>query len=190
MSAMPRTGGTGSPQASTVKVWDILTRVFHWSFAASFAGAWLTAESERFRDLHVVLGYGMLGLIGFRLLWGFVGPANARFSNFIKGPAAVVRYLRSLPGPRPEHHLGHNPAGAIAIVLLLAAGLATIATGWATYNDLGGEWLEESHEILASAMLAVVGIHVSGVVLSSWLHGENLVAAMLTGRKKAPGGGH
>lgn len=190
MSALPRTGGTGMPQAPTVKVWDILTRIFHWSFAASFAGAWLTAESERFRDVHVMLGYGMLGLIGFRILWGFVGPANARFSNFIKGPAAVVSYLRSLVGPRPEHHLGHNPAGAIAIVLLLAAGLATIASGWAVYNDLGGKWLEESHDVLASAMLAVVGVHIAGVVLSSWLHGENLVAAMLTGRKKAPGAGH
>jgi cytochrome b len=189
MSALTRTGGTGMPQARTVKVWDILTRVFHWSFAASFAAAWLTAESERFRDVHVVLGYGMLGLIGFRVLWGFVGPANARFASFLKGPAAVVRYLRSLLGEHPEHHLGHNPAGALAIVLLLALGLATIAAGWATYNGLGGEWLSESHEILAGTMLAVVGVHIAGVVLSSWLHRENLVAAMLTGRKRAPGRG-
>ncbi len=189
MSALPRTGGTGHAPTPTVKVWDVLTRVFHWSFAASFAGAWLTSESERFRDVHVVLGYGMLGLIGFRLLWGFVGPANARFSNFVRGPAAVARYLRSLLSTRPEHHVGHNPAGAVAIVLLLGLGLATIAAGWATYNDLGGDWLEESHEFLAGAMLAVVGVHVAGVIVSSWLHGENLVAAMLTGRKKAPGGG-
>ena len=186
MSALPRSGGTDFPSSPTVKVWDLLTRVFHWSFAACFAGAWLTAESERFRDVHVMLGFTMLGLIAFRVLWGFVGPANARFSNFLRGPAAVVSYLRSLLGPRPEHHLGHNPAGAIAIVLLLGLGLATIAAGWATYNDLGGEWLEESHEILASTMLTVVAIHIAGVVLSSWLHGENLVAAMLTGRKKVP----
>jgi len=190
MSALPGTAGAGTPEARTVKVWDLLTRVFHWSFAACFAGAWLTAESERFRDVHVMLGYGMLGLVAFRLLWGFVGPANARFSNFVRGPAAIGRYLRSLLGPRPEHHLGHNPAGAVAIVLLLGLALATIAAGWATYNDLGGKWLEESHEFLAGAMLAVVGVHLAGVAASSWLHGENLVAAMLTGRKKAPPRGH
>ena len=185
MSAPPRAGDPGHAPGPTVMVWDILVRVFPWSFAASFAGAWLTAESERFRDVHVMLGYTMLGLIALRLLWGFVGPANARFATFMKGPAAALRYLRSLLGPRPERHLGHNPAGAIAIVLLLALGLATIAAGWATYNDLGGDWLEESHEFLA--MLAVVGTHIAAVVLSSWLHGENLVKAMLTGRKKVPG---
>lgn len=183
MSALPRTGGTGLPGAPTVKVWDLLLRTFHWSFAACFAGAWLTAESERFRDVHVTLGYTMLGLVAFRLLWGVVGPRHARFASFVRGPSAVLRYLRSLLGPRPEHHVGHNPAGAVAIVLLLALALMAIATGWATYNDLGGEWLEESHEALASAMLAVVGVHLAGVALSSWLHRENLVAAMLTGRK-------
>ncbi|HEX4944762.1 MAG TPA: cytochrome b/b6 domain-containing protein [Usitatibacteraceae bacterium] len=189
MSALPRTSDAGMPRTNsgTVVVWDILTRAFHWSFAACFAGAWLTAESERFRDVHVNLGYTMLGLIVFRVLWGLVGPKHARFANFVRGPAAVLKYLRSLLGPRPEHHLGHNPAGAIAIVLLLVLGLASIASGWAIYNDLGGEWLEESHEFLAGAMLAAVGVHLAGVAISSLLHRENLVGAMLTGRKNAPG---
>lgn len=186
MSAYPRTGGTGVDPAPTVKVWDVLVRAFHWSFAACFTGAWLTAESERFRDVHVMLGYTMLGLVVFRVLWGFVGPKHARFSNFVRGPAAVVRYLRSLLTSRPEHHVGHNPAGAVAIVLLLGMALAAIASGWATYNDLGGDWLEEAHEFLAGAMLAVVGVHLAGVALSSWLHRENLVGAMLTGRKPDP----
>lgn len=184
---------TGSPAVrdaapATVKVWDFLVRLFHWSFAACFAGAWITAESERFRDVHVFLGYAMLGLVAFRLLWGLVGPRHARFSSFVRGPAAVARYLRSLLAGRPEHHLGHNPAGAVAIVLMLAAALAAIASGWAVYNDLGGEWLEETHEFLAGAMLALVGVHLAGVAVASWLHRENLVAAMLTGRKKASRG--
>ncbi len=191
MSALPRTGGTGefgahAGKIRTVKVWDILVRLFHWSFAGSFALAWVTAESERFRDVHVIAGYTMLGLVAFRILWGFIGPRHARFSDFVRGPGAVWRYLRSLATPRPEHHVGHNPAGALAIVLLLGLALAAIASGWAAYNDLGGEWLEEAHEVLAGAMLAVVGVHVAGVAFSSWLHGENLVAAMLTGRKRAP----
>jgi cytochrome b len=186
MSALPRTGGTGIERPDTVPVWDILVRAFHWGFAACFAGAWLTAESERFRNVHVVLGYTMLGLIAFRVFWGLVGPKHARFSGFVRGPAAILRYLRSLLTDRPERHLGHNPAGAIAIVLLLALGLASIASGWMVYNDLGGEWLEESHEFLAGAMLAVVGVHLAGVAVASWLHRENLAGAMLTGRKSLP----
>jgi cytochrome b len=186
MSALPRTEVHAFEETPTIKVWDILLRTFHWSFAASFAGAWLTAESERFRDVHVTLGYTMLGLIVFRVLWGLVGPRHARFSSFVRGPAAVARYLRSLLTAQPEHHLGHNPAGAVAIVLLLALGLAAIASGWAVYNDIGGHWIEESHEFLAGTMLAVVGVHLAGVTVASWLHRENLVAGMLTGRKKPP----
>jgi cytochrome b len=186
MSSILHPRSLGTPEPRTVKVWDILVRVFHWSFAASFAGAWLTAESERFRDIHVFLGYTMLGLVAFRLLWGVVGPRHARFSSFVRGPAAVARYQRSLFTARPEHHLGHNPAGAVAIVLLLALAALAGASGWAVYNDLGGEWLEESHEFLASAMLAVVAVHLAGVAVASWMHRENLVRAMLTGRKDAP----
>ena len=191
MSAMPRTGGTGSPDASSgqdgtghVKVWDPAVRVFHWTLVASFGVLWLTAESERFRDLHVMAGWTMAGLVAFRILWGLVGTRHARFASFVKGPAAVVRYLRSLASARPEHHVGHNPAGALAIVAILLLSVATIAAGWATLEGLGGEWVEEAHEFLANAMLAVVGVHLAGVLLSSWLHGENLVKAMLTGRKR------
>jgi len=188
MSSILHDQAAGSPAPRTVKVWDIAVRAFHWSFALTFAGAWLTAESERYRDVHVMLGYTMLGLVAFRLLWGVVGPRHARFSNFVRGPAAIGRYLRSLLAGDPEHHLGHNPAGAVAVVLLL--GLAALAglSGWALYDGPGGEWLEETHEFLAGALLAVVGVHLAGVAVASWLHRENLVHAMLTGRKKDPAG--
>jgi len=188
MSSILHSPAAEPARPATVKVWDILVRLFHWSFAACFAGAWLTAESERWRDVHVALGYTMLGLVAFRLLWGFVGPRHARFSSFVRGPAAIASYLRSLLTPHPEHHLGHNPAGAVAIVLLLGLALLAGTSGWAVYNDLGGEWLEESHEFLAGAMLAVVGVHLAGVAVASWLHRENLVASMLTGRKNDPRG--
>ena len=168
---------------SKVLVWDVPTRVFHWLLAASFLGAYISGDSERWRDIHVILGYTMLGLIGFRLIWGFAGSRYARFSSFLYGPRRVLRYLASLVRGEPEHYLGHNPAGSLAIFTLLALGIATGVTGFATYNELGGEWLEEAHEVAANGMLAVVVIHIAGVVVSSVLHGENLVRSMLTGLK-------
>lgn len=174
-----------TPHSSSIRVWDLPVRLFHWLMVASFAGAWLTAESERWRLVHVWLGYTMAGLVAFRLLWGVVGPRHARFVNFVRGPQAVLRYLKSLLSGHAEYHEGHNPAGALAIVALLGLAALTTTLGWATYNDLGGEWLEEAHEAAASAMLAVVGLHLAGVVVASLAHGENLVRAMITGRKPA-----
>lgn len=164
-------------------VWDAPVRVFHWLMVLSFAGAYFTAESERWRLVHVTLGYTMAGLVSFRIVWGIAGTRYARFVNFVRGPSAVLRYLRSLVQGRPEHHLGHNPAGALAIMGLLALTLAVVGSGYANYASLGGEWLQEVHELLANAMLALVGLHVAGVLISSWLHHENLIAAMIDGRK-------
>ena len=128
-------------------------RVFHWLLVLSFAGAYLSAESEHWRLLHITLGYTMGGLVAFRLVWGLIGSRYARFANFVRGPAAVLAYLRGLWQGQPQHYLGHNPAGAVAIVLLLLASVAVVATGWAGYNELGGEWLSELHEGAANAML-------------------------------------
>jgi cytochrome b len=125
----------------------------------------------------------MAGLVGFRLVWGLVGTRHARFASFVRGPAAVARYLRGLLRGQPEHVVGHNPAGALAIVGMLGLTLAVVATGWATFNEIGGGWLGEAHEAVASLMLAVVGIHVAGVLLATWLHHENLIGAMFSGRK-------
>jgi cytochrome b len=164
-------------------VWDAPVRVFHWLMVLSFAGAYITAESERWRLVHVTLGYTRAGLVAFRIVWGLVGTRHARFSNFVRAPAAVMAYVRSMLQGRSEHHTGHNPAGALAIVALLALALAVAATGWATFNDLAGEWVSELHEATANLMLMLVGVHVAGVVLGSWLHHENLVRAMFSGRK-------
>ena len=89
-------------KTSRILVWDLPLRVFHWLLAISFVGAFLTAESERVRDVHVVLGYTVLGLLAFRLLWGFLGTRHARWSSFAYGPGAVLRYLRSLFSRRPS----------------------------------------------------------------------------------------
>lgn len=169
-----------------VLVWDAPVRVMHWLLVASFAGAWLTAESERWRLVHVTLGYTMAALVAFRVVWGFVGTRHARFADFVRGPAAAGRYLVALLKGHPDHHAGHNPAGALAILALLVGIGVTAASGWATYNELGGDWLEELHEGAANFLLALVGVHVAGVVVGSLAHRENLVAAMFTGRKTAP----
>jgi len=174
----------------SVLVWDAPVRVFHWLMVLGFVGAYVTAESERWRLMHVTLGYTMAGLLVFRLLWGLFGTRHARFADFVRGPRAAWRYVSSLLRGQPEHHVGHNPAGALAIVALLVLTAATALTGWSAYQELGGEWLEDLHEVMANTMLAVVLVHVSGVVLGSWLHHENLVRSMVTGRKHAsPGEG-
>ncbi|MBI4754491.1 MAG: cytochrome b/b6 domain-containing protein [Betaproteobacteria bacterium] len=168
-----------------VRVWDPVVRLGHWTLAGAFAVAWVTADSESWRLVHVWAGYVMAAVILLRLVWGVVGTRYARFSSFLHRPAAVLAYLKSLPTSRPQHWTGHNPAGGYAIVALLALGLAAAGSGWLVYNEVGGEWMEEGHEALAEALLAVVGLHLAGVAVSSLLHGENLVRAMVTGWKGA-----
>jgi len=171
--------------AATPRVWDVPTRVFHALLIASFAGAWLTAESERWRFAHVTLGLTMAGLVVFRLVWGWVGTRHARFADFVHGPGAVMSYLKSLATRDPEAHSGHNPAGGWAIMALLGLTAVTTALGWAAYSEWGGDWLSELHESAATLMLVAVGLHVAGVVVGSLVHCENLVRAMVTGRKQA-----
>jgi len=166
-------------------VWDVPTRVFHWLLVLSFGVAFLTAESERYRDIHVMQGYTLLGLLAFRLLWGFFGTRYAQFRSFLFTPKEVVAYVSSLTKGKEERYVGHNPAGSVAIWLLLALGIASGLTGVLLFQDVGGDLLEELHGILSFAMLAVVAVHVAGVVVSSLMHRENLVRAMLNGIKEA-----
>jgi len=174
-------------KSTKVLVWDLPTRVFHWLLVLSFSGAWITADSERWRDVHVLLGYTVLGLIAFRLLWGLVGTRYARFESFTFAPRAVFDYLKSLATFEPRHYLGHNPAGSWAILALLALLATTAATGWAAYAEIGPRWLEELHEVAAKATLALVLVHVAAVFVSSLLHRENLVGAMVSGYKSGAG---
>lgn len=169
-----------------ILIWDWPVRVGHWLLVAAFALAWLTGESETFRLLHAWAGGALIGIIGFRIVWGLVGTWHARFASFVRGPRAVFAYVAGLLHRRHDDaaYAGHNAAGGWAIVGLLLLGLLTGATGWATYQELGGEWMEEAHEVAASAMLALAGVPVAGVVVSSLAHGENLVRAMFTGMKR------
>lgn len=168
---------------SRVLVWDAPTRVAHWLMVICFFGAYLTAEEDDLRLLHITLGYTLAILVAFRLFWGVIGTHYALFKNFVRGPRAIAEYVRSLLSGHPQDHVGHNPAGALAILALLGMALLTAASGWATYRQGEDGWLKEVHEILANLMLAVVTVHVAGVLVGSWLHHENLIGAMFTGKK-------
>lgn len=170
--------------AGQILVWDAPVRAFHWLMVLCFTGAYLTSESETWRLIHVTLGYTMAGLVAFRLVWGLIGTRHARFRSFVRGPLAVAHYVRSLLRHNQEHHTGHNPAGALAIVGMLGMTMAIAGTGWATYDDLAGEWVAELHEAVGNGMLLFIGIHIAGVAVSSWLHKENLPRSMVTGRKE------
>lgn len=180
-----------------ILVWDVPTRLFHWLFAGSFAVAWLTSDSDSWLNVHVFAGYLMLGLLGFRLIWGFAGGRYARFASFRFSLKEGIAYLMQVLAGTARRHIGHNPAGSWAVYLLLVLGLLAGLSGmitlagqegqgplaaWVPYR--AGEAFKEVHEALASIMLGVVVLHLAGVALESWRHRENLPRAMVTGLKE------
>ena len=195
-----------------VHVWDPLLRMFHWMLLFGFSTAYLTQgemfaglqerlDDELLQLVHVWAGYAIAGLLLFRLLWGFVGPIHARFSDFVCRPAEVLAYLRDVLTWRARRHLGHNPAGGAMIVTLLLSLTVTIASGVALYGADQGlgplaallaqsrdqtiDRIKEAHELAANGTLLLVVGHLIGVVWESLLHRENLVRAMINGRKRA-----
>lgn len=186
------------PKTSWIKVWDPLVRVFHWTLVAAFATAFIV--EDELLGVHTWAGYLVLGLIAVRLVWGFIGTRHARFSDFVRGPGAVLGYLRNLFNPNAPRHLGHNPAGGAMVIVLLLLVTATGLSGLATYgaqemagplagmlsgvSSQTGHWFEETHEVLANLTLAAIVLHVLGVLISSLAHRENLVRAMFDGRKR------
>jgi cytochrome b len=198
-------------ETSEVPVWDPLVRLFHWTLFVSFCAAWFT-EGELFEDLqdrlsgewlqlvHIWAGYTIAGLLVFRVLWGFVGPRYARFSDFVYSPGIVLAYVRDVLTLRARRTLGHNPAGGAMIVALLLGLTATVVTGLALYgadkglgplaamlaesSDAAIDTIKEAHEVATNFTLLLVAGHLLGVVWETLLHRENLVRAMITGRKR------
>ena len=197
----------------TIVVWDPLVRICHWLLVAAFFIAYFT--EDELLSVHVWAGYTVGCIVVLRVLWGFVGPKHARFSDFIFGPWKVWSYLLTLIRSRPERHIGHNPAGGVMVIAMLIGLAATVWSGLETYaieenaGPLAGaivvigakggtspsapaqlaskkdDFWEEVHEVLANLMLALVIIHILGVGLASVEHRENLARAMVTGRKRA-----
>lgn len=179
-----------------ILVWDLPTRLFHWLFALAFLAAYLLGEEDGLLGWHSYFGYILGGLALFRVMWGFVGGRYSRFAAFPPDPAGAWRYLREMLAGSAPRHLGHNPAGALAIYALLLLGVATALSGVALMGadkgvgPLAGivpgslkEGLEALHEFCANAMLLVVLLHLAGVAAGSLLHRENLPRSMVTGRK-------
>jgi len=172
---------TAQPNPAFIRVWDIPLRLFHWSLVAAIAVAFLSSdEDSAIADWHVAAGWTAAVLIAFRLAWGFLGSENARFASFVR-PSGILPHLRGLRAGHVERTLGHNPAGAIAVLVLLASVAAVAATGYLALQ--GGE--EELHEVVAWGLLALMALHIVAVIATSMLSGENLTRAMVTGRKRA-----
>jgi cytochrome b len=168
-----------------ILVWDMPTRVFHWLQVLAFGFAYVTDDSERLRNYHVALGYILLGLLVFRLLWGFIGTRYARFSSFLFNPKQIFTYLLSLFRGNPAHYTGHNPAGSVSVWLLLALGLFVCGTGVMALQDDASDLVVDMHGLATNVMLGVILLHLIGVLMSSILHRENLVRSMITGYKTA-----
>lgn len=170
---------------ATTRVWDSFVRVFHWGLAVSFVVAWVTGDD--WKALHLWAGYSAAALIAMRLVWGIIGTPHARFSDFVRSPLVVADYLRDIITGREARYLGHNPAGGAMIVALLATLTGLCISGWLLTTDAfwGSEMMEGIHETMANLALVLVGLHVAGVLWASFHHHENLIRAMLTGRKRA-----
>ena len=167
-----------------IRVWDPFVRLFHWSLVGLFAFAFLTGDE--WDKAHEAAGYTIAGLIAARVLWGFVGPRHARFSDFIHSPSAILAFLRDSLSLKARRHIGHNPAGGAMVIALLIAISVICASGYMMGLDAfwGEEWVEELHEGAVNVTLGLIALHIIGVIVASIEHKENLARAMVTGWKR------
>lgn len=225
---------TSAQASGTVAVWDPLVRIGHWGLVAAFFTAYIAGDDAQ--TVHVWAGYTVAAIVVWRVVWGVVGSRHARFTDFVRGPGAAWAYLRGMMSGRARRHLGHNPAGGLMILALIASLAGTTLTGMTLYavedgrgplaglvassvpvsgdapmsplghgeadededarlagarddeedehDEGGGELLEGLHKFFVYLTLGLVGVHVLGVLASSLAHAENLVRAMITGRKR------
>ena len=165
-------------------VWDPFVRIFHWTLVAAFVVAYFSHGG--YLAVHRWAGYAITALVVLRVLWGFVGSPHARFADFVTGPRRLASYLGLLVRGREPRSLGHNPAGGAMIVVLLVLLAALCVTGIVldTPRFRDDRDFKQIHDLLTDATLVCIVLHLAGVALASWRHRENLVAAMITGRKR------
>jgi len=171
----------------TVAVWDLPLRLWHWVFAASILAAWFTPTV--YDRLHRIIGYTVLGLLAFRLVWGFWGSRYSRFRMVGVRLRAAPRYLWNLRRGITGRYIGLNPAGTLMLVALLFAVAVSAITGAmsVTVTFFGVWWVEDTHHYSSDAVIVLVVLHVVGVLLMGLLQRENLIRAMITGRKRIRG---
>ena len=173
-----------SHQKQSVLVWDFPVRVFHWLLVVSFAGAWLTSESEAWQMIHYAFGYTAVALVLFRVVWGIFGTRYARFSQFMKGPVETMHHIKSLLTVNQHPDLGHNPAGALAMISLMILVFLIGLTGYWSVKEFLGDFMSGAHESISNITLVVVVIHIAAAMIMSFIQKENLVKAMVTWYKK------
>ena len=182
----------------TVRVWDAPLRLFHWSLAALVAFSVGTAYAGgAWMDWHLRSGYAVLALVAFRIAWGFAGTRHARFASFVRGPAAVAGYLRSLRGGTHPASVGHNPLGALSVLALIAVVLAQVGTGLFANDDILTEGplaklvskatsdrATTVHYWNQWVLYALVAMHVLAVIVHRVRFGDDLVGPMVAGTKR------
>ncbi|WBU63139.1 cytochrome b/b6 domain-containing protein [Paracoccus aerodenitrificans] len=187
----------GTPRERVI--WDPLLRVFHWLLAGFVIAAWLLGKyGPNVMTWHFWCGYVVTGLLLFRLVWGFVGPPEARFSHFLRRPSAIAGYCRHLFLRQPSHWPGHNPLGALSVIAMLAALAAQVSTGLISDPEdyinvgplasyVGSEMATNAvdwHELGANIVLILVLLHVAVILFYRFWKREDLVTPMITGRKE------
>lgn len=164
-------------------VWDMPVRVFHWLLVICFAGAWLSAESERLQMIHYAFGYTACLLVLIRLVWGLIGTRYARFSQFLKSPRAVIEHFVAMLRGHPHHDVGHNPAGGLVMFVLMLLILLIGLTGYLSVKAFSENLSSEAHEVVSSLALAIVILHILAAILMSVMERQNLVKSMVSGKK-------
>lgn len=174
-------------QESRILVWDLATRVFHWTFALGFGAAAVLAlvmgEHSPYFPYHAIIGLTLVVMAVLRVVWGVIGTRHARFASFVFGPVAIVAYAKGVLTGNGPRFAGHNPGSSVAIFLMLALMLGLGVTGYMMAT--GTRAIKEVHELMSYAMLGVIGVHVLGVIVHTVRHRENITASMVHGRKLA-----
>ncbi len=195
MTSTAKTIEPSPPAAATVAVWDVPVRLFHWALVALIGFSWWSAKNEEL-ELHMYSGYAILSLIVFRVLWGLFGSSTARFAKFVKGPRAVIAYIRH---SRAWHAVGHNPLGALSVLAMLIVLKLQVATGLINADDDGlieaplakftslesADFIHELHEILFNVLLALIALHLAAILFYRLVLGQKLVGPMVSGRAKS-----
>lgn len=173
-----------APTGRMIPVWDALVRILHWSLVVTVCTAWLTRHSRG--EWHEWLGYSTLAIVAIRVAWGLAGSRHARFADFVRPFPVTTAYARDVLAHREARFLGHNPLGGWMVLALLTLVALTGFTGWLYTTDRfwGVDWVEDLHETLSNVLFTFVALHILGVVYTSRRHRENLVAAMVHGRKR------
>jgi cytochrome b len=174
--------------AGTVRVWDPLVRIFHWCVATCILLNYFLLSGGK--PLHRFAGYAVAAVLCVRVVWGFIGTGYARFSAFVTGPRVALSYLEAILKRNNPRHVGHNPAGGWMILALMLVIAVLCVSGWLQETDAfwGVEWVQTTHQVCANLVVAMAAVHVTGALVESVLHRENLVRAMITGRKRSASG--